>query len=71
MKTPHPEDVEGTLALARAEAAAHLFDTRMFYELCQQYRWAKEMPQTEVIAAFEALKDFGRAAIAKATGIEA
>lgn len=38
------------------------FESREFYEMCQRYRWAKEVPQDEVVRAFDALKDFCRAA---------
>lgn len=43
------------------------FEWRLFYELMQQYRWAKALPQTDVIRAFEAVKDFGRSAAALAS----
>lgn len=40
------------------------FASREFYELCQQYRHAKSNDDT--VAAFEALKDFGRSAARRA-----
>jgi len=43
---------------------ADIFDDQPFYELMQQYRLAPLVPQRDVLACFEAVKDFARAVIA-------
>lgn len=39
------------------------FDTREFYELCQQYRHTPGHKLSEIVDAFEAVKDFGKRSI--------
>lgn len=41
------------------------FATRHFYELCQAYRHTPLHELELIIIRFEALKDFGRAAVAR------
>lgn len=47
------------------DAPPAAFDSQEFYELCQAYRHAPITSQTEVCERFQAMIDYGNAALAR------